>query len=152
MKMAKMGMPENSFRACIFLALELGAALLIGRVLNAFVPELILPLLDIPAMTLLSLTALLLDMLIPKVIMEGSVYVLLFGCACFGILPWVAGMTAGWAALRYAVAGGAVFALTHFILRSAQERISSGGGGKCALLLNALILFLISLGFTGMLK
>lgn len=87
MKMAKMGMPENSFRACIFLALELGAALLIGRVLNAFVPELILPLLDIPAMTLLSLTALLLDMLIPKVIMEGSVYVLLFGCACFGILP-----------------------------------------------------------------
>lgn len=150
--MAKIDMRENPCRACIFLALELGMALLIGRMLNAFVPELILPPLDIPAMTLLSLIALLLDMLIPKAVMGRGAYVLLFGCTCFGVLPWAAGMVAGWAALRYAVVGGAVFAVTRFFLCSAQERVSSGGGGRCAMLINALIIFLLSQGFSGMLQ
>lgn len=148
----KMEMKENPSRACIFLALELGTVLLIGRVLNVLIPEMILPLLDIPAMTLLSLIALLLDMLLPSASLRNGAHVFLLSCACFGILPWTAGMMTGWVALRYAVAGGAVFVITHFFLLAAQERISSGKGGKRALLLNALIIFLCAQGFAGMLK
>ena len=131
------------------LSVVLGIYLLVYVLVRAFWPRMILPQLDVPMLTAISLAALLLEhYLAPG---EKRCYGGLFGWAAvtFGALGFAALLGIA-AAAELAVKGGIVFTAVTWLFTSMTDRMSSGPQAKAAPLVNALGLYLAVQCFMGM--
>lgn len=135
-------MKNRSYVLNTALAVVMTVALTICIFLRTFCPWVIIPVLNIPNMALLSLIALLADYYLARGAKRCYLCTFLFSGIIFGILPYVSGFAAGWAVLKLALVGGAVFTLLTFLFSSVQERLSSGPNAKAAPLLSAFGLYL----------
>lgn len=131
------------------LAAVVTVALAICVLLRTFCPWVIIPELNIPNMALLSLIALIADYYLARGAKRCYICTPIFSALIFGVLPYAAGFAAGWAVLKVALVGGAVFTLLTFLFSSVQERLSSGPAAKAAPLLSAFGLYLAFQVFTG---
>lgn len=133
----------------LFLAAVLGVASAICVVIRTFLPAAVLPKLDIPAMVLLTLAALL-----PAHFCGDEKRQLwltaLWGALGFGLLPTAAGLVAVAQCWRYALMGGIVVAVTAGLFDSLTDRLRSGPAAKAAPFVGALCLFLASQAFAAM--
>lgn len=143
-------MKKNHYFLNTALAVVLGIGLLVCVLLRTFAPAVILPELNIPAMVLISLLALLLDHYIKGRQKRCYILVALLAAVTFGLLPYAAGFVTMWHALKLAAVGGVTFAVTAWLYRSVQERLSSGPVARLAPLLSAFGLFLAAQCFAGM--
>lgn len=109
---------------------------------RTFMPWVILPQLDIPAIAGLSLLTLLIDHYLAKGAKRCYICVALFSAISFAVLPLVAGFTGGWDVLKLGLIGGAVFTLLTWLFTSVQVRLASGPAAKLAPVISALGLYL----------
>lgn len=144
-------MKKKTYFLNTILAVVLGSILLIAVLVRTFIPFMIIPKLNIPNITLISLLTLLLEHYFK--IKEKYCYVRIFilAVASFGIMPLAAGFVTTVEAVKVAVVGGIAFTVTTFLFTSMQERLSSGSAKKSAPILNAFSLYLAVQCFTGIL-
>ena len=143
-------MKKNPYILNTLLALELAFALIAAVLVRTFVPNVIIPSLNIPNMVLLSLTALLADHYLAPGAKRCYICIPVFSAVTFGLLPWAAAFVSPLEALKLALVGGAVFTLITWLYSSIQDRLSSGPAAKAAPLLSALGLYLAFQCLTGM--
>lgn len=141
-------MKNRSYILNTALAVVVSVALTVCILLRTFCPWVIIPELNIPNMTLLSLIALLADHYLAKGAKRCYICTPIFSAVIFGVLPYTAGFVAGWDILKLALVGGAVFTVLTFLFSSVQERLSSGPAAKAAPLLSAFGLYLAFQVFT----
>ena len=142
-------MKDNKYFLNTALAAVLGIAVLIAVLVRTFAPNVIIPALDIPSMTALSLLALLADHYLAKDAKRCYICISLLGALTFGLLPFAAGFVTAMEALKLAVLGGVVFTAATLLFSSIQERLSSGPAAKAAPILSALGLYLAAQIFAG---
>ena len=131
------------------LAVALGIALaacVIARTVN---PMGVLPKLDIPAMVLLSLVALLADHYLAKGEKQFCPCLAAPAALTFGLLPWAAGFATGMEALKLAAIGGITFGVSAWLFTQMQQRLSTGPAAKLAPILSAVGLWLAAQCFAG---
>lgn len=142
-------MEKKIDRFPLFFAAVLGAVSAVCVMIRTFLPAAVLPKLDIPAMVLLTLAALL-----PAHFWGGEKRQLwltaLWGVLGFGLLPTAAGSVAVAQCWKYALVGGVVVAVTAGLFESLTDRLRSGPAAKAAPFVGALCLFLASQCFAGM--
>lgn len=142
-------MKNNKYFLNTALAAVLGAALLVCVLLRTFVPAIVLPRLNIPAMVLLSLVALLLDHYLAKGAKRCYICAALLSALTFGLLPYAASFASVPEALKLALVGGITFTATTYLYTSIQSRLASGPIAKAAPILSALGLYLAAQCFAG---
>lgn len=125
------------------------ALLLVCVLVKTFLPGVILPALDIPGITLISLAVLLLDHFCAPGARRNYLLIFLFSAISFAVLPLAAGMTGAGEWWKLALAGGVIFTGTTWVFESVTGRIASGNGSKTALILTALGIYLAVQCFTG---
>lgn len=135
-------MKNRSYVLNTALTVVMLVAAVICILLRTFCPWVIIPELNIPNMSLLSLIALLADHYLAAGAKRCYLCVALFSALTFGLLPYVSGFAAGWAVLKLALVGGAVFTLLTFLFSSIQERLSSGPAAMAAPFMSAFGLYL----------
>lgn len=144
-------MKENKYFLNTALAAVLGIAVLIAVFVRAFFPIAVIPALDIPNMTVLSLAALLVDHYVVKGAKRCYICVIVCSVLSFGLIPFAAGFATIMEALKLAVVGGAVFTVATLLFGSIQNRLSTGPAAKAAPILSALGLYLAAQAFAGLL-
>lgn len=144
-------MKHNTYFLNILLCGILGLVLLVWVLVRTFLPAAVLPQLNIPAMTLVSLAALLLEFFLAPGARRSYLWIFLLSAVTFGLLPLAAGMAAVAECWKLAVVGGLVFTAVTWLFSSMANRLSAGGQSRAAVILSALILFLAVQSFTGML-
>ena len=144
-------MKENKYFLNTALAIVLGIAVLIAVFVRTFFPIAVIPSLDIPNMTALSLIALLIDHYAAKGAKRCYICVALLSILTFGLLPFAAGFVTIIQALKLAIVGGGVFTVTTILFGSIQNRLSTGPAAKAAPILSALGLYLAAQCFAGLL-
>jgi hypothetical protein len=132
------------------LAVVLGAAALVAVVIRAFAPIIIIPDLDIPAMVLVSLVALLLDHYLAPGAKRCWICIPVLSAVTFGLLSWAACFAGAAEAVKIGLFGGVVFTVIAWLFTSIQDRLSSGPACKAAPVLSALGLYLAFQSFMGM--
>ena len=137
-------MKNNKYFLNTALAAVVGAALLVCVLLRTFIPAIVLPRLNIPAMVLLSLIALLADHYVSKGAKRCYLCAALLSALTFGLLPYAASFAGVLEALKLALVGGITFTATTFLYTSIQTRLASGPIAKAAPVLSALGLYLAS--------
>ena len=142
-------MKNKTYTLNTVLTAVLTAVLAVMVVLRAFVPQLILPVFDIPTLTAISLAALVLDHYLAKGAKRCWICIPLFAALSFGILPWAAGMVAVKYLLGLALTGAVVFTLCTFVFTSIQDRLSSGPAAKLAPIMSAFGIWLAVQAFAG---
>lgn len=142
-------MKNKTYLLNVFLAGVLGALLLVCVLVKTFLPGVILPALDIPGITLISLAALLLDHFWAPGASRNYLLIFLFSAISFAVLPLASGMAGAGEWWKLALAGGVIFTGTTWIFESVTGRIASGNGSKTALILTALGIYLAVQCFTG---
>lgn len=143
-------MKENKFFLNTALAVILFVILLVAAFIRAFAPGIIIPELDVPALVLISLVALLADHYVTGGAKRCYICIPLLSALTFGLLPFAACFTGLWEALKLGLIGGAVFTAVTWIYSSMQDRISTAPAvSKLAPLLSAFGLFLASQIFAG---
>ena len=116
---------------------------------RVFLPNFIIPVLNVPNMVLLSLVALVLDHYIARDADRCYICIPVLSALTFGLLPWAAGFAGAVEALVLALAGGVVFTATTFLFSSMTERIASGPVKKLAPVVSAAGLWLAAQCLTG---
>lgn len=140
-------MNKKMDRFPLCLAALLGAVMGACVVIRTFLPAAVLPKLDIPAMVLLTLIALLLAGAGDE---HRARWSALWGAMGFGLIPAAAAMVAVAQCWKYALVGGIVVAVTAGLFGSLTDRLRSGPAAKAAPLVGALCLWLASQAFAGM--
>lgn len=143
-------MKNKTYILNTLLAAVMGIVLLAAVLVRTFAPAVIIPALNIPAVVLLSLAALVLDHYIAPGAKRCYICIPVFSVITFGLLPYAAGFVSILDALKLAVAGGVVFTVTTMLYSSIQDRLSSGPAAKAAPIISALGLYLASQCLTGM--
>lgn len=138
-------MKHNTFFANILLCALFGLTLLICVVVRAFLPAVILPEPDIPALTLISLAAHLGAYLLSSHVQHRYFPAALLSAAAFGLLPMAAGLLPLTRCLKTAAIGGVVFPVVGFLFSSLTSRVPSRGASVAG----ALGIYLASQGFAG---
>lgn len=128
-------------------AVVLGAGLLVGMVWRAFVPNVVLSQLTIPAITALSLIALLVEYFAAGAQKRNWIAVIVLGAAAFALLPWAAGLEA--AGIRLIVCGTAVFTAVTWLFDMAVSRLEATVDCKGAVVPAAFVLYLACQCFMG---
>ena len=141
-------MKKSAYFLNNLLAVVLGLALLASVLVSTFLPAAVLPHLDSPAMTLVSLTALLAEYCLTPGAKRRYPMIFLFSALTFGLLPPAAGMTG--TVWKTALTGGIVFTTVTGLFTATVSRISSGVSAKAAPVIGALGIFLAAQGFAGM--
>ena len=145
-------MRKSPFFVNVLLCGLLGSALLCTVAARAFAPEAILPKLNIPALTALSLLALLLrhylTPLSPRRYGAGG----LWSGATFALLPWVSAYLPLGDALRTGAVGGLVFTVTAWLFAAIERRLADTDASPTAPAICAFGLYLASQGFMGILS
>lgn len=144
-------MKENKYFLNTALAAVLGIAVLVAIFTRTFFPIAVIPALDIPSMTALSLLALLIDHYFAKGAKRCYVCVIVLSAVTFGLLPFAAGFVTVMEALKLAGIGCAVFTVATLLFGSIQNRLSTGPAAKAAPILSALGLYLAAQVFAGFL-
>ena len=123
-------MKNNKYFRVVALTLVVGVALAVCRLLRTIIPWGVLPQMNIPNMTLLSLIALVLDHYLVPGEKDWKIGFLPLSALVFGLLPFASGFAGAGEALKLAVVGGAVFALIFAPFKSTgfRRNISSGSG------------------------
>ena len=142
-------MKNKSYLLNMVLTSGLGALLLVCVLVKTFLPGVILPALDIPGITLITLAALLVEHFLASGVKRNYLLIFLFSAISFAVLPLAAGMAGAGEWWKTALAGGVIFTGTTWIFESVTGRIASGNGSKTALILTALGIYLAVQCFTG---
>lgn len=132
------------------LAVVVGAALLVCVLIRTFLPNVIIPELDVPNMVLLSLIALVLDHYVSKEGKRNWIAVATLSAVTFGLLPFAACFVGGMEALKLGVLGGVVFTVTAWLFDSMADRLSTGPAAKAAPVVSAFGLYLAAQVLMGM--
>ena len=143
-------MEKKTYTLNTLLALVLGAALLVCVLVRTFAPRMILPELDIPNMTFVSLAALLLDHYLAPDAKRCYICIPMFSAITFGLLPFTACFVGAVEALKLGVIGAVVFTAVTWLFSSMTDRISTGPAAKAAPFVSALGLYLAVQCFMGM--
>ena len=143
-------MDKKTYTLNTLLAVVLGAALLAFVLVRTFLPNFIIPELDIPNMVLISLVALVLDHYLAKGAKRCYICIPVFSAITFGLLPFAACFVGAMEALKLGVYGGIVFTATTWVYSSIQDRISSGPAAKAAPLVSAFGVYLAIQALMGM--
>lgn len=134
----------NTMLACV-----LGLYLLVVIFVRVFAPQIILPHLGVPELTLISLAALLLDHYLARGAERCYICIPAASAITFFLLSFGAYLGVR-EALRLAVLGSIVFTAVTWLFSSIQDRLSSGPAAKAAPVMSALGLYLASQAFAGM--
>ena len=127
----------------------LGIFLLVCVLVKSFFPGVILPELDIPCITLISIATILTAYFFTQDSKWNYPLIFGFSAFSFAVLPIAAGMTGLEEWWKLALAGGVIFTGTTWIFESVTGRIASGNGSKTALILTALGIYLAVQCFSG---
>ena len=125
------------------------AVLLAFVLVRTFLPNFLIPALDVPNMVLISLVALIIDHYAAPGAKRCYICTFLFSAITFGALPYVSGFTAGWDVLKLGLVGGAVFTVLTWLFTSVQVRLSSGPAAKLAPIMSAFGIWLAVQAFAG---
>ena len=143
-------MDKKTYTLNTLLAVVLGAALLVCVLVRTFLPNFIIPELDIPNMVLISLAALVLDHYLAPGAKRCYICIPVFSAITFGLLPFAACFVGGMEALKLGVYGGIVFTATTWVYSSIQDRLSSGPAAKAAPFMSAFGVYLAIQALMGM--
>lgn len=131
------------------LPVVLGAYLLVNVIVRTFWPRMILPVLDLPMLTAISLVALLLDHYLAPDAKRCYICIPAFAAITFGLLSF--GALLGIAvAVELAVKGCIVFTAATWLFTSMVDRLSTGPVAKAAPFVSAMGLYLAVQCFMGM--
>ncbi len=144
-------MEKKTYTLNTILAILLGTLLLIAVLVRTFAPRMILPRLDLPMVTLISLGALLLDHYLAPGAKRCYICIPVFSAVTFGLLPFAACFVGAWNAAKLAVLGCAVFTAVTWLFSSMIDRLSSGPAAKLAPFVSAMGLYLAVQCFMGIL-
>ena len=142
-------MKNKTYTLNTVLAAVLGAVLLAMVVIRAVAPTIILPLFDIPAITAISLAALVLDHYLAPGAKRCCICIPIFAALTFGILPLAAKLVAPADCVGLALSGCAIFTAVTWTYTSIQDRLSSGPAAKLAPVMSALGIWLAVQAFAG---
>ena len=131
------------------LPVVLGIYLLVSVVVRTFWPRMILPVLDIPMITAISLATLLIDHYLAPGAERCYICIPVFAAITFGLLGFGALLGIA-AAAQLAVKGCIVFTACTWLFTSMVDRMSTGPAAKAAPMVNALCLYLAVQCFMGM--
>ena len=123
------------------LPVVLGIYLLTTVIVRTFWPRMILPVLDIPMLTAISLVALLIDHYLAPDAPRCYICIPVFAAVTFGLLGFGALLGIA-AAAELAVKGTIVFTACTWLFTSMVDRMSTGPAAKAAPFVNALGLYL----------
>lgn len=143
-------MKDKTYTLNTLLAVVLGICLLVCVLVRTFLPNVIIPELDVPNMVLLSLIALVLDHYLAKEAKRCWICIPVLSAVTFGLLPFAACFVGGLEALKLGILGGVVFTVTAWLFSSMADRISTGPAAKAAPLVSALGLYLAAQVLMGM--
>ena len=144
-------MKKNTYTLNTILAALLGAILLVCVLVRTFAPRIILPELDIPMLTLISLAALVLDHYLAPNAERCYICIPVFSALSFGLLPFAACFVGTMEAVKLGLVGAVVFTVTTWLFSSIAERISSGPECRYAPAVSAMCLYLAAQCFMGIL-
>lgn len=113
-------MKHNAYFLNLLLTAVLGLVLLACVLIRTFLPAAVLFRLDIPAVTAVSLLALLAENWLAPGAKRRYLPIFLLSALTFGLLPVAAGMAAEW--WRLALVGGTVFSAVTVLFTSALDR------------------------------
>ena len=117
---------------------------------RTFAPNIIIPELDIPAMTAISLVALVLDFYVAPGAKRCYICIPVFSALTFGLLPFAACFVGAMEALKLGLVGGVVFTAATWLFSSMADRLSSGPAAKAAPIVSAFGLYLAIQALMGM--
>ena len=121
--------PVCSLTLCLTAVLLIAG--LAAQIARAFVPNVILPPLDIPTLAALSLIALVAEVVFFGVPHRFWATSLIVGALAFGVLSLCAGaVPTAIEALRAGILGGGVCLVSEALLHSILDRLSSGAAGR----------------------
>ena len=143
-------MDKKTYTLNTLLAVVLGAALLVCVLVRTFLPNFIIPELDIPNMVLISLVALVLDHYLAPGAKRCYICIPVFSAISFGLLPFAACFVGGMEALKLGFVGGIVFTAITWVYSSIQDRLSSGPAAKAAPFMSAFGVYLAIQALMGM--
>ena len=117
---------------------------------RTFLPNFIIPELDVPNMMAISLIALLADHYLAPGAKRCYLCVAVFGALSFGLLPFAACFVGGMDAVKRGILGGVVFTVTTWLFTSIADRLSTGPEAKAAPVMSAFGLYLAVQALMGM--
>ena len=142
-------MNDKKYMLNTLLAFVLGAVLLVFVLVDTFVPQIILPELDVPNLVLISLATLVLEHYLAPGAQRCYICIPLFSALTFGLLSFAAYLGIA-QALELTVKGGIVFTAITWLFTSMTDRISTGPAAKAAPAVSALGLYLAAQVLMGM--
>ena len=143
-------MKERTYYLNAILAAVLGVALIICVLVRTFLPNMILPRLDIPTMVLISLVALLLEHYLVPGGKRCYICIPVFSALTFGLLPYCGAFVTAGEAVKLGILGCVVFTAVTWLFTSMADRLSTGPAAKLAPVVSALGLYLASQCFMGL--
>lgn len=142
-------MKNKTYTLSTVLTVVLAVILLTLVLARAFAPTIILPVFDIPAITAVSLVALVLDHYLAPGAKRCYICIPVFAALSFGILPLAAQLVAPGDALGLAATGAVIFTGCTFVFTSIQDRLTSGPAARLAPVMSALGIWLAVQAFAG---
>ena len=131
------------------LPVVLGIYLLANVIVRTFWPRMILPMLDIPMLTAISVVTLLIEHYLAPEAPRCYICIPVFAAVTFGLLSFGACLGIA-AATETAVKGCIVFTAVTWLFTSMVDRMSTGPAAKAAPFVSALGLYLAVQCFMGM--
>ena len=142
-------MKNKTYFLNTLLAVVLGLYLAVCVLVRTFAPNIILPKVNIPNLTLLSLVALVLDHYLAPGAKRCYICIPVFGALAFGLLPFAACFVGAGEAVKLALVGGLVFTVNTWLFSTIQERLSSGPAAKASAFFSAVSLYMAAQCFMG---
>ena len=141
-------MEKKSMDLNVLLAVVLGAGLLVGMVMKAVQPKIVLADLEIPSMAALVLIALLMEYFTKGTQKRAWGLQILLAAVTFGVLPMAAGLLVP--VVKTALCGSAVFGILTWMFDFAADRIQVTVDCRYAMVPTAFVLYLACQCFMGM--
>ena len=135
-------MKNKTYILNTLLALVQRVYLLVSVLDRTIAPHIILPKVNIPNLTLLSLVALVLDHYLAPDAKRCYICIPVLGAISFGLLPFAACFVGAGEAVKLALVGGLVFTVTTWLFSTIQERLSSGPAAKASAFFSAVSLYM----------
>jgi len=144
-------MRKNAYFLNILLAVLVVGLCLWGMLVRAFAPSVLVPHVSIPWMVLLTVLALVAEKYFGGSMKREWIGSVVLGALTLSLFPVCAGLAGHAAIWKLFLSGAAVFAVTTLLYTSMCKRMASGPAARLAPLINALMLFLASQFFQGIL-
>ena len=141
-------MKKNTMMVNTLLAVVLGAGLLVGMVWRTYMPYVVLPELDVNAMAVITLIALLMEYYIVGEQKRTWALQIVLASITFGGVALAAGLP--YVGVKTFLAGGVVFGVVTFLFDSMVQRLEVTTDNKYAVIPTAFVLYLACQCFMGM--